>query len=59
MLYLAVLREFNVVEVICTLAKPFNASATDKFMPLEFSFKMPSIKNRERGLNYSQVLLCF
>lgn len=29
MLYLAMLKDFNVVEVICTPAKPFNASATD------------------------------
>lgn len=28
-----------------------------QFMPLEFHFKMPSVKNREGGLNCSQVVL--
>lgn len=28
-----------------------------QFMPLDFHFKIPSIKNREGGLNYSQVFL--
>lgn len=57
MLYLALLWEFNAVEAICTLVKPFNASATDTVHAS--GFKIPSIKNREGGLNYLQALLRF